>query len=116
MYNLISVSYKKFRTLGNNYPLHPSMKDITDSFSDCIKTDLPILKQFMLQHERLEAGDRLLPDLVEFYQWLHVHLAHVITLEKAAILPIHKVIEMAAKHSSKRESLLTLYNRLKSMF
>lgn len=96
------------------------MDEVKRSLNEFKQCDLFLLKQFMLNYDRFEVGEYLLPDIVEFYQWLHKHLAHIVTIEKATELPIHGVVNLAAKRMSKSgqcnqsERLLALYNRLKS--
>ena len=42
-----------------------------------------MLTQFVLERPQLQAGGRLLPDLVEFYLWLHTQLAYIVSYDKA---------------------------------
>ena len=94
------------------------MKYIFDDSVLLKKDDMSFLKQFMLQYDRLQAGDNLLPDLVEFYQWLHVHLAHIVSRDRAAILPIEDVVNMAARRLKQKEKdkLAILFQRLKGWY
>lgn len=57
----------------------------------------------------------LLPDLVEFYQWLHTALAHIVTYERATTLPIGRVVHLAAVRYPREmgDHLVALYERLK---
>ena len=63
----------------------------------------------------LHVQGLLLPDLVEFYQWLHTALAHIVTYEQATTLPIGRVVNLAAKHYPRKmgDHLVALYERLK---
>ena len=70
-----------YRHLRLCYPCFPSEQEFTHSVlsSDDIQShtqdgDLYLLHQFTLEWPRLQAGGLLLPDLVEFYQWLHTAL------------------------------------------
>ncbi len=57
----------------------------------------------------------LLPDLVEFYQWLHTALAHLVTYERATSLTIGRVVELARRRYSHEmgEHIQAVYLRLK---
>jgi len=57
----------------------------------------------------------LLPDLVEFYQWLHMALAHMVTYERATSLPIGRVVDLAVRRYSQEmgEYIRALYTRVK---
>jgi len=141
------------RSLELCYPHFPTEQDFIHSVlssgdicSYTQKGDLYLLGQFAQEWSRLQAGGLLLPDLVEFYQWLHtalgrlelsggnsccgsccVHntctelcsseniLAHQVTKEHARVLPIGRVVELAAQRYSKeeREHTQSLYNRVK---
>ena len=63
----------------------------------------------------LNVQGLLLPDLVEFYQWLHTALAHTVTYERATTLPIGRVINLAAMRYPREmgDHLVALYERLK---
>ena len=45
----------------------------------------------------LQLGGALLPDLVEFYQWLHIHLSYLVRYERATEMSIGNVISLSAK-------------------
>lgn len=138
------------RSLGLCYPHFPSEKEFTHSVlsSGDIQShsqggDLYLLGQFAQEWPWLQAGGQLLPDLVEFYQWLHtalgesasliaqlmcqlllekqlpplnIHsLAHLVTHEQATTLPIGHVVELAAQMYDREmeEQFKALYNRVK---
>ena len=42
-----------------------------------------VLYQFTLRRPALNIGAELLPSLIEFYNWIHTHLAHKVTVEIA---------------------------------
>ena len=69
------------RRLQLCYPHFPSESDFTHSVlsSGDIRSharggELYLLARFAQEWPRLQAGGLLLPDLVEFYQWLHTAL------------------------------------------
>ena len=57
-------------------------------------------------------GGRLLPILIELYQWLHTFLAHLVTRERAYKLTIWQVIQLANKV---KPSLIELYQNVKGL-
>ena len=68
--------------------------------------------------EHLQCGGVLLPDLVEFYQWLHTNLSHIITINHAGTITIGRVIELAKKNSTEEYAkyLDNLYKRVKKLY
>jgi len=52
---------------------------------------------FTLGYKRLQLGGALLPDLVEFYLWIHTHLSHLVTYERAQQITIGNIITLSAK-------------------
>ena len=51
-----------------------------------------VLYQFLLKRPLLNAGGKLLPALVDFYQWLHNEIAYTITLEDACKINVETVL------------------------
>ena len=74
-----------------------------------------MLTQFVLERPQLQAGGRLLPDLVEFYLWLHTQLAYIVSYDKATELKIGQVVERAVERYSKDfgTHVKVLYERVK---
>lgn len=73
------------------------------------------LAWFVMDLKRLQVGGELLPDLVEFYQWIHTNLSLRVTKQHASSITIRKVIDLAVKNA-KGESgkhLRSLYERLR---
>ena len=68
-----------------------------------------------MQRAQLEAGGHLLPDLVEFYLWLHNQLAYVVSKDKAAELKVGQVIDKAvARYTTDlAKRVKDLYERVK---
>jgi hypothetical protein len=100
------------------YPQYPTEKDFINFIQGhnlMNEGDLRLLTQFSLEKERIEVGGQLLPDLIEFYQWIHIHLSHLITRDRAYNkLTIGKVITLAAKKGN--PILLALYNKVKDNY
>ena len=65
-------------------------------------TYLFALHHFTLEYERLQVGGALLPDLVEFYQWIHTHLPYLVTFQRAQQITIGNVISLSAKRYSSK--------------
>ena len=59
------------------------------------KNQLFVLSKFALEYPRLQAVGALLPDLLDFYQWIHVELAYRMTFKYAEDHTIQDVIEKA---------------------
>ena len=60
----------------------------------------------------LQVGGKLLPCLIQLYQWLHTHLSYLVTSERAYTkLKIGQVIKLAARKVD--PSLYDLYKRVK---
>ena len=62
----------------------------------------------------LQLSGALLPDLVEFYKWIHTHLSHLVTYEKACEISIGNVIDKSADRYSQKvcNYLTSLFNRI----
>ena len=60
-------------------------------------------------------GGLLLPDLIEFYRWLHSALAHVVSYEVACKMKIRQVVDRAVRRYSPDmgQHLLGLFERVK---
>ena len=115
--NPLSI-YTLHRCLELHYPYYPSEKDFTHSIlssSDTTHNDIVLLSHFSLQWQRLQAGGKLLPDLIEFYQWLHANLAHVVSYEMACKVKIKNIIDRAVRKYSTDmgEHLHQLFTRVK---
>ena len=97
-HNLVSLCEERSNTPGSN------------PFS-------PVLAQFVEDRHRLAVGSALLPDLVEFYLWLHNRLAHLLSYEVASRLTINDIILRAAvRFPSEAEKIKCLFKRIKSQF
>ena len=68
-----------------------------------------------MDRQRLQMGAILLPHLIEFYQWLHTHIAHLITYERASSVTIGYIVRQAVKNSNKEygQHILELYEQVK---
>ena len=84
-------------------------------------TYLFALYHFTLEYERLQVGGALLPDLLEFYQWIHVHLSHLVTYDKAQQITIGEIIGLSASRYSQElcehltKLLKTIISRLSAL-
>ena len=109
------------RRLEVQYPHFPTEQEFTHSILSVGDLDqhseggkLCLLAKFSMEWRRLQRGGMLLPDLVEFYQWLHTNLSHLITYKRASNLTIGHVIKLAKQNSSKDYGghLWDLYKRV----
>ena len=57
-----------------------------------INNKLYVLSKFALEYPRLEAAGALLPDLLDFYRWIHIELAYRMTHKYAEKHTIQEVI------------------------
>ena len=92
-----------------------SLNDATEA-NNCNYTHLFVLWLFTLERKKLQMGGTLLPDLVEFYQWIHTELSHLVTYERAEEVSIGKIIDLSAKRYSREYSdhLTGLFKRVES--
>jgi len=112
------------RTLNQQYPHLATETDYMKSLvaareaHNLDDTHLFALHLFTFEYERLQVGGALLPDLVEIYQWIHTHLSHLVTYEKAQQITIGKIISLSAKRYSQElcEHLTNLFKRIIGMF
>ena len=65
-------------------------------------------------YPRLKAGGALLPDLIEFYQWIHRELAYLVTKNYARKNGFEEVITKAYQKYEGRD-LFHLYERVKGV-
>jgi len=110
------------RTLNQQYPHLASENEYMKSLvaareiHNLNDEHLFILHRFTLEHDRLQLGGALLPDLVEFYQWIHTHLSHLVTYKRAQEITIGDVIKLSAKRYPPKlyEHLSSLYQNFSS--
>ena len=92
------------------------MKHLVDATeaNDCSYTYLFALSQFTSEQKKLHVGGALLPDLVEFYTWIHTQLSHLVTCERAKKITIGEVIDLTAKRYSQKlcDNLKSLLKRI----
>lgn len=106
------------RKLEQCYPCAPNKYDFRKNLISARQTScsyLYLLDRFYVEQERLQIGGVLLPDLVEFYQWIHTHLQHIVTYERAKSITIGEVIELSTTRYSSEECsyLKSLFERVK---
>ena len=71
----------------------------------------------MDDRERLAVGSALLPNLVEMYLWLDMHLSHLLPYEAACKLTLKEIITKASKRfPSEADHLHELYRSLISKY
>ena len=106
------------RVLDTHFPHFPTEEEFSQSMlasvnlSDVTKNPHYVLSKFALVYPRLKAGGTLLPDLIEFYQWIHTELAYLVTYNYAQN---HGLEEVITKADQKYEGLdlCELYERVK---
>ena len=114
---LISYSFL-CSALGTHFPHFPTEEEFSRSMlasanvSDVTQNKFVVLSKFALMYPRLKAGGALLPDLIEFYQWIHRELAYLVTKNYAQR---HGLEEVITKADQKYEEidLFQLYERVK---
>ena len=119
---MLSIS-SSIRSLQAHYPVFTTVDALQQSLlanpyiSSHQENSEYVLAQFALQYQHLQLGGAMLPELVEFYQWIHQELAHVITHEDATKITLRRAVRVLAKSYSPEEGerLMGLYNRLKGI-
>ena len=106
--------------LGTHFPHSPPEEELSWSIlasanaSNATQNQFYILSKFALTYRRLNAGGALLPDLIEFYQWIHRELAYLVTKNYAQR---HGLEEVITKTARKCEiDLFQLYERVKGVY
>ena len=80
--------------------------------SDVTHNQFYVLSKFALTYPRLRAGGALLPDLIEFYQWIHRQLAYLVTRNYAQRHGLEEIISKA----DQKDYLFQLYDRVKGLY
>ena len=119
LFCLISYSFP-CSVLGTHFPHFPSEEEFSQSVlasanvSYVTGNQFYVLSKFALMYPRLKAGGALLPDLIEFYQWIHRELAYLVDKKYAQG---HGLEEVITKADQKYEDidLLQLYERVKGV-
>ncbi len=91
LYSCLEVHYPHFPTMDEFSQTMLSSVDI----GDASKNEFYVLSKFVLEYPRLKAAGALLPDLLEFYQWIHSELAYLVTRKYAEKESIGTVITKA---------------------
>ena len=83
------------RTLEVNYPYHLiTLQDLRHLTEDRVVAETyPVLTHFARNLTKLQAGGALLPDLMEFYVWIHKQLKGTLSLEEAKDISLGDVIK-----------------------
>ena len=117
------LTHKTFicRVLDTHFPHFPTEEEFSQSMlasvnlSNVTKNPHYVLSKFALVYPRLKAGGALLPDLIEFYQWIHTELAYLVTYNYAQN---HGLEEVITKADQKYEGLdlCQLYERVQGVY
>ena len=102
----------------------PSEADLLRSLQDSVKCqqceNLEVLLNFCENYNVLHAWGKALPDLVEFYQWIHTDLAYTFTEEEVASEKVIDVIHQFSIDATCTEDhgdhILTLFERVIGTF
>ena len=84
------------------------------NLNDVTRNQFYVLSKFALTYPRLKAGGALLPDLIEFYQWIHTELAYLVTKKYAQKNGFEEVITKADQKYEGRD-LFKLFERVKGV-
>lgn len=118
---LLHVNLCFLRQLNDYYPHFPLENELTNcierqknSSQHIEENKYWLLSIIALKWKHLQAGEAILPNLVEFYSWLHTNLSFLMTREQATKMSIHEVIKLAKENSSEESGLhiTTLYERV----
>ena len=82
------------------------------NLSDVTKNPHYVLSKFALVYPRLKAGGALLPDLIEFYWWIHTELSYLVTYNYAKNHGLEEVITKADQRFEGL-NLCQLYERVR---
>jgi len=82
------------------------------NLNDVTRNQFYVLSKFALTYPRLKAGGTVLPDLIEFYQWIHTELAYLVTKKYAQKNGFEEVITKADQKYEGRD-LFKLFERVK---
>lgn len=78
---------------------------------------LYLLPTLAMEWERLQVGEALLPDLLEFYIWLHKNLAHLLTFERASTITIGQLLTIVERKKGKEgKHIIELYKRVMEQY
>ena len=107
--------------LDEKCPVFATTKDfLLQLFSSTSLSDtscpLYVLYQFVLRRPKLNAGGTLLPELVQFYSWLHNELSHTVTLDWAKTVTIGGILEtyLKRRNPEDKKSVLGLFKTVSS--
>ena len=119
---MLKVSYEFFynaivlniiiidRVLDQKYPNHfhtdMDLKILQESEFNKYK----ILFEFIKNYSYLQSGGDLLPELIQFYQWLHHDLSNLITEDEAKEKSLKVVID---EYSDQYQFIGVLYDSVK---
>lgn len=87
-----------------------------DAF-DFAKNNVYLLTIFVGNYKKIDIGERILPRLIEFYQWLHSNLAFQLSHMQAEQLTVKQVIDTVSKHCTPelKKYLQELYKEVRGV-
>ena len=108
------------RVLDTHYPEFASKKSfllqiLSSTMLHDSTNSLYVLYQFVLRRPLFNAGGRLLPDLIDFYKWLHEEMTYCVTEDNAQKLSIGVAISTVLNSYSPamRDRRHEQFNRVK---
>jgi hypothetical protein len=114
------------RTFSATYPVEPTYQDFLLSLEHIqgvhghsdLSQQLSVLCKFVREKQLLRTGGLLLPDLVEFYLWLHQQLSHLMTKEQAMHMCVGDVVERIINRYGKNyaEYIQRLFKRVQENY
>ena len=108
------------------FPVHANPTDFflqlfSSSFIDEKDGSLHILYQFILHRAKLNAGGKLLPELVQFYRWIHNELNYTVTFDDANLkdVTIEEMLNLYLdKHylGKEKEKIIALFKAVTGIY
>ena len=119
----LDYHYQLCRVLNAHYPESASKESFLLQILSSTHLHDPtcspyVLYQFTLRRALFNGGGRLLPDLVNFYQWLHEEMAYTVTADDSQKLSIEECLSIFLNSYSPelRDSRLAQFSRIKSWY
>ena len=105
------------------YPHFPADVTVLDSLLSLpdvqVKSQdkVAVLSKFICKMPEIQTILPFLPDLIEFYQWLHRDLAGLLTAEEADKISMKNLVNWMSRHYGESGSkLMSLYGRVKGNY
>lgn len=92
---LILSLFDSYRCLEQVYPYHfITIQDLRHIVEDAsVSEKYPLLSLFAKNLSMLQAGGALLPDLIEFYLWIHQDLKCTLSEDDAKNKPLLEIVK-----------------------